>query len=401
MPVALMDSCDITPTLVPLSNPNHEGEGEREGEEEYYLVKEEEEKELKVIEWEEYEKELVRMWSLSSSVNKAKAKRDALLHKLNPILQVRKQSLSRENELEAMLRRFDSQKRKMGSALLSLSEMSKEVQAREEKLKPSIQSLLGAAKTLSAARGRLQEANRLLAGEGGHGPLRHLQKMLSTRQQLMVTQVASLYPLGHCPSQSVPAEESKSGSQQTISGEFAGSSSVSTSSDLPVESLTISGLQLFAPPVKKLGFFSDKQAFQSSAAAIGYVAHIVKLVASYLDIPLRYPIRLGGSRSYVQDYAPSVEPSIIESGAFGVGGLQKPVVEFPLFLEGQDPTRSAYAVFLLNKDMDQMLSYIGVPSFGPRHTLPNLKWLIRSIQSDGFLCPKTPSFESTGNLERR
>jgi hypothetical protein len=68
-----------------------------------------------------------------------------------------------------------------------------------------------------------------------------------------------------------------------------------------------------------------------------------------LDIPLRYPIRLGGSRSYVQDYAPSVEPSIIESGSFGMGGLQKPVVEFPLFLEGQDPTRSAYAVFLLNK----------------------------------------------------
>jgi hypothetical protein len=59
-----------------------------------------------------------------------------------------------------------------------------------------------------------------------------------------------------------------------ISGEFAGSSSVSTSSDVPVESLTISGLQLFAPPVKKLGFFNDKQAFQISAAAIGYVAHV-------------------------------------------------------------------------------------------------------------------------------
>jgi hypothetical protein len=88
MSVVLMDSRDNIPIPIPIPNPNLEGEGQSEGEEGYYLVKvEEEEKELKVIEWEEFEKELVRLWSLSSSWNKAKAKRDALLDKLNAILQ--------------------------------------------------------------------------------------------------------------------------------------------------------------------------------------------------------------------------------------------------------------------------------------------------------------------------
>lgn len=80
---------------------------------------------------------------------------------------------------------------------------------------------------------------------------------------------------------------------------------------------------------------------------------VVSLVAAYLDVPLRYPLRLRASRSYIQDPAPPfdftaadlgpvVSPSAPQSG-------QKSPVEFPLFSEGQELTRSAYAVFLLNK----------------------------------------------------
>uniref|UniRef100_A0A0D3G4U7 Uncharacterized protein n=1 Tax=Oryza barthii TaxID=65489 RepID=A0A0D3G4U7_9ORYZ len=35
----------------------------------------------------------------------------------------------------------------------------------------------------------------------------------------------------------------------------------------------------------------------------------VSLIALYLDVPLLYPLWLGGSRSYVLDHAPSVESS--------------------------------------------------------------------------------------------
>lgn len=76
----------------------------------------------------------------------------------------------------------------------------------------------------------------------------------------------------------------------------------------------------------------------------------VPLIASYLKVPLRYPLRLGGSRSYICDYAPSVEHTSadVASNSSSSPTNLKPI-EFPLFLEGQDTTRAAYAVFLLNK----------------------------------------------------
>lgn len=39
-------------------------------------------------------------------------------------------------------------------------------------------------------------------------------------------------------------------------------------------SLTISGLHLTVLPFKKISFFTDKKEVQSSATALGYVAHV-------------------------------------------------------------------------------------------------------------------------------
>lgn len=75
----------------------------------------------------------------------------------------------------------------------------------------------------------------------------------------------------------------------------------------------------------------------------------VSLIASYLQVPLRYPLRLGGSRSYVRDYSPSVEHSASSTSLDSVISTSTKPVEFPLFIEGQDSTRAAYAMFLLNK----------------------------------------------------
>ena len=75
----------------------------------------------------------------------------------------------------------------------------------------------------------------------------------------------------------------------------------------------------------------------------------VSLIASYLEVPLRYPLRLGGSRSYIHDYAPSSEPTSSESASTSLLSSNMKATEFPLFLDGQETTRAAYAVFLLNK----------------------------------------------------
>ena len=73
----------------------------------------------------------------------------------------------------------------------------------------------------------------------------------------------------------------------------------------------------------------------------------VSLIASYLQVPLRYPLRLDASHSYIIDNAPSTE--LTSSEASSNANINAKHVEFPLFLEGQDTTRVAFAAFLLNK----------------------------------------------------
>lgn len=57
---------------------------------------------------------------------------------------------------------------------------------------------------------------------------------------------------------------------------------------------------------------------------------------------------MGGSRSCIRDYAPSINPAAASASSVPLSLNLKPA-EFPLFLDGQDTTRAAYAIFLLNK----------------------------------------------------
>ncbi|KDO44897.1 hypothetical protein CISIN_1g018202mg [Citrus sinensis] len=201
--------------------------------------------------------------------------------------------------------------------------------------------------------------------------------MLRMRQQFMISQVSFLYPVKILvgPKQEQELESFPSGNR---SGNSAASKPVNPGS------LTILGLHLTILPFTKMSLFTDKKEVQRSATALGYIAHVVSLIASYLEVPLRYPLRLGGSHTYINDYAPSIEPTSDLSSNIALSTNTKPA-EFPLFLEGQDATRAAYAVFLLNKDIEQLLNYIGVKSLGPRHVLANLKELLRTIQSPEYI----------------
>lgn len=270
--------------------------------------------------------------------------------------------------------------RKMVMENMSLhSKLAKEdAKWQEEGLSVEVKSLLVAGTALSVARKRLQESNRLFAGEKGYVHLRNLQKMLRIRQQYMILQVSLLYPVKISVG---PAEDQELElfPSSTISGSFVGSNPVNQGS------LTILGLHLTMLPFKKTSFFTDKKEVQQSATALGYVAHAVSLIASYLKVPLRYPLRLGGSHSYMKDYAPSVEATSLDSPSDTALSTYMKLVEFPLFLEGQDTTRAAYAVFLLNKDLEQLLNFIGVKSLGPSHVLANLKELLRTIQSRDYI----------------
>ncbi|CDP11128.1 unnamed protein product [Coffea canephora] len=354
--------------------PNSVAEEEKEKDKEVKI----DEGNAKLIEWEDYQQELARFCSLTSALNEAKQKKLVLQQKLQSLIQVEAESLNRSNELDEMREKLESRKLVMGNMSMHSKVAEEKVKKQEEQLSSEIRSLLLAGTALSVASKQLQEANGSLAGERGYLHLKTLQKSLSVRQQYMVSQVSLLYPvkfvIGHRHEQ-----ELESFTSSIKSGVTAGSK------PLDQGSLTISGLHLTVIPFTKMSFFTDKKEVQQSSTALGYIAHAVLLIASYLQVPLRYPLRLGGSRSYIRDYAPSIEPVSSDSTSNSLVLTNAKPVEFPLFLEGQDSTRAAYAVFLLNKDLEQLLNYIGVKSLGPRHVLANLKELLKTILSPEYI----------------
>lgn len=336
----------------------------------------------KIIEWEELQQELARLWSLSSALNKAKEKKEALAQKIEAVIKVREEYLRQSNELEDMREKLEARKLALRDMSMYTKKTLEEVGSQREQLCMESRMLLVAGKTLSAAHQQLQEANKLLAGKRGHGNLKNLQKMLRRRQQYMITQVSSLYPVKALNETNEKTDSHHGGDR---SRDSADSPVPKLTKSQHISPLTISGLQLTALPLKKMSLFSNKTETQRSAAVLGYIAHAVFLIASYLDVPLRYPLRLGGSRSYVLDHAPSVESTSSDLVVHSTTCMNARSTEFPLFLEGQDVTRAAYAIFLLNKDLEQLLNYIGAESLGPRHVLANLKELVRIIQSQEYI----------------
>ncbi|GJN07098.1 hypothetical protein PR202_ga24893 [Eleusine coracana subsp. coracana] len=226
----------------------------------------------------------------------------------------------------------------------------------------------------------LEEANRLLSGENGHGRLKNLEQKLRMRQQHMITQVAHVYPVR-------PLDEQSPAVKRGLTSIIKTSGAESVLPNGPQKPLAILGLQLSKLSVKKTGYFSDKTEFRNLLLFWDSPhMYAVSLIASYLNVPLRYPLRFGGSRSYILDHAPSVELSSITSIVSSVPpSTSMKTMEFPLFFDGPETTRSSYAIFLLNKDIEQLLNYIGAESLGPRHVLANLKQLTTIIQSQHYV----------------
>ncbi|KAK7247094.1 hypothetical protein RIF29_41971 [Crotalaria pallida] len=333
---------------------------------------------IKVIHWEDFEHDLATLSSLSSALSESKLKKQFLQNKLDSLIQVNAESLGRLNELEGMRQKLESKKMMMENMCIRSRLAKEDANKQEEQLSGAIQSLLVAGGALSVANKNLQESSRLLSEEDGYVRLRNLQKMLRVRQQYMISQISMLYPVKILvgPAQEQELEPYPSGN---LAGTSAGLKPINQGS------LTIQGLHLTMLSFRKMSFFTDKKEIQRSATALGYVAHAVSLIASYLQVPLRYPLQLGGSHSYIIDNAPSIEPTSSDASSSSLSFTSAKHMEFPLFLEGQDTTRAAYAVFLLNKDLEQLLNFIGAKSLGPRHVLANLRELIRIIQSSAFI----------------
>ncbi|XP_022573992.1 UV radiation resistance-associated gene protein-like isoform X2 [Brassica napus] len=333
------------------------------------------EEDVKVIEWEEFDNELTRLWSLSSALKLATEKKMTLQPKLESLIQVSAESLRRTNELEEMRQRLEAKKLMVDKTSVTCKVTEQDLKKKEDDLSAEVRSLLVGGTTLSIAKSKLQESNCQLEGESGYAHLKTVTNKLRKRQQYMVSQVSFIYPL--------KIEAGPSQDQELES--FPGGSRLVGTKPVSQGSVRILGLPFSMAPFTKMSFFTDKKEVQKSATALGYVAHAVSLLAPFFGVPIRYPLRLGGSKTYILDYAPYIEPSASDMSPVSTLSENAKFVEFPLFLDGQDTTRAAYAVFLLNKNIEQLLNFVGESSLGPRQVLANLKELIRIIQSPDFI----------------
>ncbi|EGC28780.1 hypothetical protein DICPUDRAFT_159732 [Dictyostelium purpureum] len=117
--------------------------------------------------------------------------------------------------------------------------------------------------------------------------------------------------------------------------------------------LTINGLPL---PNSDYNGYDEEQI----ATALGYVCHILHLASKYLNVPLRYPMTPMGSRSFIKDEISHHSSS-----------------KFPLYSKGVEKRIFDYAVFLLNKNLKQLLNSQGLfGNFYLKETLPNVQILL-------------------------
>lgn len=109
----------------------------------------------------------------------------------------------------------------------------------------------------------------------------------------------------------------------------------------------------------------------SISVALGYVAHVLIMCASFLQVPLRYSIVYMGSRSHIIDH---IAPALADRDR-----------EFPLYTKGKDRIQFNYAVYLLNKNLAQLRLLCGQHTPDLRATLSNLLSFLqgRDIQDIG------------------
>ncbi|KAH9891128.1 UV radiation resistance protein and autophagy-related subunit 14-domain-containing protein [Cubamyces lactineus] len=116
-----------------------------------------------------------------------------------------------------------------------------------------------------------------------------------------------------------------------------------------------------APPLSLPG---HKEVTEDSVAtAFGYAAQVIQLLAAYMGHRLVYPVTCVGSRSMIKD---------------GISAMVGPR-NFPLFSKGVDTYRFEYGVFLLNKDIEMLMTERNLRALDMRHTLPNLKNLLLTL----------------------
>ena len=138
---------------------------------------------------------------------------------------------------------------------------------------------------------------------------------------------------------------------------------------------------------------------ETTSAALGFATQIIVQLELYLGIPLPYEPHVCGSTSSIFDPLSSVkELGLASSSGIGyrsspadaaedIPTFQPPTPEnypyrsFPLYQQGVQSKRFRWAIYLLNKDIEELMQQSGCKVMDPRTTLANLKYLLSVLAS--------------------
>ncbi|KFK42822.1 hypothetical protein AALP_AA1G043800 [Arabis alpina] len=153
------------------------------------------EKDVKKIKWEDFENELTRILSLYSAMEEVTKRKRNLQQKLEPLIQVNAESLSRRNELEDMRQRLEARKLLVERTSAACKVIEQDAKEKEERLGTKVKSLVIGGTSLSVAKSKSQDSNCQLEGKRDYARLNAVMNKLRKRQQNMILHVSCIYAL--------------------------------------------------------------------------------------------------------------------------------------------------------------------------------------------------------------
>lgn len=224
----------------------------------------------------------------------------------------------------------------------------KEVVSARDGLLPRVRNVVEGQKTLIKCKKELSDRRKTLSKE--KDKLFTVQRFIVTRRLALLKGLHSLFPIDRV---AMPKSPRKSGSRRSGS---------STRRSKKAESAEAARKELFsirALPLPNSSFETFDE--ETIAAALALVAQLVLMLSKYLSVALRYRLVYQNSRTTIVD-------DISRSA----------IAEYPLHPRGVDRPRFEYGVFLLNKNIEQLLHSQGLNITTLRNTLPNLLVLLKT-----------------------
>ena len=262
---------------------------------------------------------LMRLANLDDCIQDALTTRVALKAQMNSILQEHEfafktfdERSQAEEALASTQRSAGAESKQLRQAMRRRDELREGLRARREAIKYGRISQDRTSSHLTAAKGKIPECHTV------HG--KYLDDTAGQIRRIC-EDICRIYPIEPIPDKN-----------------FA---------------FTICGLPL--PSSKSL----ENTDANTVAAAIGYAAHIIYLLSFYLSMPIPYPVKYYSSRSVINDPISS----------------KMAVRTYPLYPTGAQ-FKFDYGVFLLNQNIQYMMSQKGLQAIDVRQTLPNLKYLL-------------------------